>query len=85
MENWLTRLMNEIKTYPNIRLAVSVRSPLEDSILPEGLKLSSDVSQVVLDGFASKKDMPLNPSAPITILHSRNFLPLEAKHATHYS
>lgn len=54
-KNWLTRLMNEIKTYPNIRLAVSVRSPLEDSILPEGLKLSSDVSQVVLDGFASNK------------------------------
>lgn len=54
-KNWLTRLMNEIKTYPNIRLAVSVRSPLEDSVLPEGLKSSSDVSQVVLNGFTSNK------------------------------
>lgn len=54
-KNWLTRLMNEIKAYPNIRLAVSVRSPLEDSVIPEGLKFSSDVCQVVLDGFASNK------------------------------
>ena len=54
-KNWLTRLINEIKEYPNIRLAVSVRSPLEDSVIPDELRISSDVCQVVLDGFSSNK------------------------------